>query len=108
MNKLKGKIEIWSNYSESSIKRGLPPLGKATKMIESTIVDTATLSDNFTNFLSDFQKILEKQPKSKSGYEIDEIELSLGVDAKGGIALLGKLEAGVQAGIKVKLKRKEN
>jgi len=102
----KSEIEIWSIESKSNIKAGLPTLGKASKRIESTHVDVVTLSENLNNFLAEFQKVLEKQPTSKSGYEIDEIELSLGVSANGGIALLGKLEAGMEASIKVKLKKR--
>jgi len=41
-----------------------------------------------------------------SKYEVDEVELSFGVNASGSIALIAKLEAGAQAAIKVKLKRR--
>lgn len=102
------QIEIWSTESSDNKKAALPKFGKATTKIYSTYVEVSTLSENLNEFLVEFQKVLEKQPKSKSGYEIDEIELSLGVNAKGGISLLGKLEAGVEAGIKVKLKKKNS
>jgi hypothetical protein len=52
-----------------------------------------------------FRPIVESQDQ-KSAFIIDEVELSLAVNAKGGIELLGKLEAGAQAGIKIKLKRR--
>jgi len=98
------KIELWTTkdaYS-SDEKLGLPPLGKVVGNME---IDMTILSDNLKNVLSDFQNIVDETPQSSSGYNIDEIEISLGINAKGGITLIGKLEAGVQAGIKVKIKR---
>jgi hypothetical protein len=48
---------------------------------------------------------MAEQETSKS-FEIDEIEISLAVTAEGGVELIGKVTAGVEAGIKITLKRR--
>jgi hypothetical protein len=70
-------------------------------------VDPVVLTDNLREFLGHFQALtLDPEAESESGLKVQEIELSLGVNGKGGFALLGKLEVGVVAGIKVKLVRR--
>ncbi|MGA7893062.1 MAG: hypothetical protein WCA49_07550 [Candidatus Sulfotelmatobacter sp.] len=66
----------------------------------------SVLSGNLKQTLADFQVMMDDLPKSASGYCIEEVELSMGVTGSGGIALIGKLEVGVEAAIKVKIKRK--
>lgn len=100
------KIEIWTSESDDDRRAALPTLGKAR--IEVTHVEASVLSQNLKEFLAQFRSIFEDQEMSSSGYSIDEIELSLGVNAKGGVALLGKIEAGATASIKVKLKRERS
>ena len=99
-----GTIEVWDIESiDSATRNALPTLGRAK--VATTEVDLETLSENLKTVLSKFQAMLDEQPEAKSGYCVDEIEVSLGVNGKGSIALIGKLEAGMQAGIKVKFKR---
>ena len=68
-------------------------------------IDSSVLSKNLKKTLADFQKVMDDLPKSASGYCIDEIELNMGFNGKGGIAFFGKLEVGVEAAVKVKIKR---
>ena len=97
-------IEIWeTEAADADTKHALPSLGKAR--VKSTEIDISVLSGNLKEVLDNFQTLLDEQPESKSGYYVDEIELSLGVNGKGSVALIGKLEAGMQASIKVKIKR---
>ncbi|MFK3602135.1 hypothetical protein A7D21_29390 [Pseudomonas sp. AP19] len=99
-----GSIEVWDiETTETVTRNALPSLGRPK--INTTEVDLEILSENLKTVLSRFQAMLDEQPVAKSGYCVDEIEVSLGVNAKGSIALIGKLEAGMQAGIKVKFKR---
>lgn len=99
-----GTIEVWDiETTETTTRNALPSLGRPK--VSTTEVDLETLSENLKAVLSRFQKVLDEQPVAKSGYYVDEIEVSLGVNGKGSIALIGKLEAGMQAGIKVKFKR---
>ena len=68
-------------------------------------IDMSLLSNNLRETLADFQKMMDGIPKSASGYCIEEIELNLGVSGNGGIALIGKLDVGVEAAIRIKIKR---
>ena len=97
------KVDIWTVEEVSDEKSALPTLGKrAVKTVSAKITD---ISKNLKEVILDFQTILEQIPKSPTGYYVDEFEISFGVNANGGIALLGSLEAGVQGSIKVKIKR---
>jgi hypothetical protein len=98
-------IEVWDiETTETVTRNALPSLGRPRT--STTEVDLETLSKNLEAVLSRFQAMLDEQPVAKSGcYCVDEIEVSLGVNGKGSIALIGKLEVGMQAGIKVKFKR---
>jgi hypothetical protein len=65
------------------------------------------LTTNLQEFLRNFQDLpWEIDTDKEDGFIVHEIELSLGVSGKGGVALIGKIEAGVDAGIKVKLVRR--
>lgn len=98
------KIRIRTEVSTEE-KAALPRLGRATSKVVEVGIDA--LSDNLRNFLEKLQQILDKLPESKSAYYIDEVELSLVVNANGGFELIGKLEAGAKGGIKVKLKKRK-
>jgi hypothetical protein len=100
---MSGKIEVWEIDSLDT-KAALPTFGKA--QIKATQVEVSVLSSNLKEVIKSFQAVLDEQSDSTDGYYIDEIELNLVVKGNGSIALIGKLEAGVEAGIKVKLKRK--
>jgi hypothetical protein len=101
------QITIWTNeVEEEDVKAALPRLGKSF-VGKSIAMDSTVLSKSLNEFLLAFVPVIEEQPKEISGYYLDEIELSLTINAQGGIELVGKLDAGVEAGIKVKLKRKK-
>jgi hypothetical protein len=73
-------------------------------------VEPEVLSENLKTFLKAFDSILDdKSTPAPKGFSIDEIELSLAVNASGGIELIGKADVGIEGGIKITLKRnKEN
>ena len=99
-----GSIEVWDiETSDPATRNALPSLSRPK--VSTTEVDLEILSENLKAVLNKFQTMLDEQPVAKSGYCVDEIEISLGVNGKGSIALIGKLEVGMQAGIKVKFKR---
>ena len=102
--KTERKIEILVPVVTTDSKHGLPSLGKSR--FQATMVDPAVVSENLKHILSDLQSVLDELPKSTTGYYVDEIELNLGISGNGSVALIGRLEAGVEAGIKVTLKRK--
>jgi hypothetical protein len=97
-------IEIWTPAPAPEGKAALPMLGR--QRLEVGEIRVSDLADNLGSLLADVQTAFEKAQLAASAYAIEEIELSIGVNAKGGLALIGKLEAGMEAGIKVKLKRK--
>jgi hypothetical protein len=97
-------IEVWGPTTENEAKAALPRFGAMTR-VESAQVDTDVLAKNLRDLIESFQRIADSGPVSPNGYVIEEIELSLGVNANGSIALIGKLEAGMSAAMKVKLRR---
>lgn len=100
-----GKISIWVDEAvKDATKAALPNLARhaVTKTVE---VSGDALRDNIRSFVSKFATLLDEGKVGDTNVVIDEIELSLTVTANGSIELLGKLSAGGQAGIRVKLKR---
>jgi hypothetical protein len=94
---------VWTNDSVDNVKAAVPTLARhATAVVE---VETDSIAKNLGAFMEKFRPVVESQDQNSPFY-IDEVELSLVVNAKGGIELLGKIEAGAQAGLKIKLKRK--
>jgi hypothetical protein len=99
----KQTIPVWTSDSQDNTKAALPTIARrASAVVE---VETDLIAENLNAFMEKFRPVVESQDQ-KSPFVIDEVELSLAVNAKGGIELLGKLEAGAQAGIKIKLKRR--
>jgi hypothetical protein len=99
-----GNVAIWTNIQEDDIKSAMPKMADLTN--DSMVVSAEAVTNNINKFLDSFYPLLESQQSNNTSFFIDEIELSLVVNAKGGIELLGKLEAGAQASVKVKLKKK--
>ncbi len=99
-----GSIAIWTNTQEDDVKSAMPKMADVTN--DNMVVSAETVTNNINTFLDSFYPLLESQQSNNTSFFIDEIELSLVVNAKGGIELLGKLEAGAQASVKVKLKKK--
>lgn len=96
-------IAIWTTDSKGNEQSALPKI--ARKLSEATQISTDVLSENLKSFIESFQSVVDAG-NDIGGFAIDEVELSLVVNAKGGIELLGKVEAGAQASMKVKLKRR--
>ena len=96
-------IPIWTDEEILRAKSALPMPAAALKGIAK--VEPKALADNLKEFLAAFEVVLMDCPTNISTFQIDEMELSLAVNAQGGIELLGKLSAGIEASIKVKLKR---
>ena len=76
----------------------------------SSLVPVSTLRDNLAQLLNNIDESLAQinQQEAKSGFEIDEIELSVGINGKGKVGLWAvSAEAGSNASMKLKLKRKK-
>ena len=98
------KIKIWTDEEQRKGKAAVPRMAQVARNVASASADV--ISDNLQVFLKAFEPIAAKASSATSDFLVDEIELSLVVNGKGGIELLGKLEGGAEASIKVKLKRK--
>jgi hypothetical protein len=97
------KIPIWTYSPQPEVKSALPPLGRSQLQI--TEVDAKIVIASLKRAIADFDTLVDEGPRSRGGFEVDSIELHFGVNASGAVALIGKLEAGVEASIKVTLKR---
>lgn len=97
-------ITVWTTESTPNTKAALPSLAKP--VAQSVTVSVDTLTQSLNRFMQSLEPLTKIDAPKDSAFVIDELELTLAVNAKGGIELVGKLEAGVQAGIKIKLKRK--
>lgn len=102
-------IRVWTEeVADTGRKAALPTLGRAAAnaVARSIEVSKDALLTNIESFAAQFAPLVEGNPIADTNVVIDEIELLLIISASGGVELLGKLSAGAQAGIKVKLKRK--
>lgn len=104
----KGSISVWTTATAESSEAALPRLGGgvAAGATEVVSVSVDAVRKNLNAFLEQIGPLLDSSRETLKNYEIEEIELSLAINAAGGIELVGKLEAGAQAGMKIKLKRK--
>jgi hypothetical protein len=90
-----------------SAKNAFPKLGQSG-VLSTARVDSDVLAANLQETLQSLEGVLAKQPDSVGKFDLDEVEFSLAVTASGGFELIGKMTAGAQAGIKIKLKRKRS
>jgi hypothetical protein len=74
-------------------------------ILEGIKMPVKTLKSSFENFFQDLANLLADLPMGKSGYVVDEIEISAEISGEGKIQLIGGLTAGTKGGIKFKLKR---
>jgi hypothetical protein len=101
----KNQIRILTQTTEEEeAKSVLPSIGRRITTTVFTMTNEV-LADRLVEFFNSFQAVLARLPSSTAGFSIDELELTLAVDAKGGIEVVGKAEAGFSTGIKFTLKR---
>jgi hypothetical protein len=97
------KIKVWVT-PEDDRKAALPSLAKkASAVVE---VGAEVLAQKVQNFLANFRPLTESSELKDSPFVVDEIELSLAVNASGGIELIGKVEGGAEASMKITLRRR--
>lgn len=97
-------IEIWTSPSQDDTRHALPSISKPK--VEVSKIEINTLSNNLHSFLEELQSTLLAPPSNETDFFIDKVELNLGISASGGFAIIGKMDAGVQASIKVTLQRR--
>jgi hypothetical protein len=85
----------------------LPEVSKSKTNLSIEKIDSEKLMKNLDLLIGDFKNHLEKSKSDDNLFYIDEFELSLTVDAEAGVHLIGNVTLGIQAGIKVKIKRQK-
>ena len=105
----KNSILVWTTATAEVSKAALPRLGGSVAASATEVVSVSmdTVRKNLNTFLEQISPLLDPPSEALKNYEIEEIELSIAISGSGGIELVGKLEAGAQAGMKIKLKRKQ-
>jgi hypothetical protein len=108
MTEKKDTIWIITQITEDDgSKSALPSFGHriATKAFE---ISNHVLADHLEEFFSSFGTVLQSLPSNMAGFSVDEVELSLAINAKGGVELVGRADAELSTGLKFNLKRKAN
>lgn len=78
-----------------------------SKKLTEKRVNSENLKKNLKEYLSDLQSLFDDIASTSDDFELDEIELHLMVNGNGSVGIVAKAEAGMEAGIKVKFKRKK-
>lgn len=97
-------IRILFQTTEGDVKSVLPSIGGriTTKTFELT---NDALADSLEEFFKSFSAVLDRLPDSIASFSIDELEVTLAINASGGIEMVGRAEAGINTGMKFTLKR---
>lgn len=97
-------IRILTQTIEEDTKSALPAIGRRinTKTLELT---NDVLANRLEEFFSSFDSVLKRLPSSVAGFSIDELELTLAINASGGVEIIGKVEVGITTGMKFTLRR---
>lgn len=98
-------ITVITTTQTSDIKGAMPTLKNLSN--NEITVTSEKLSLNLKGFLEKFKPVFEQQETQIGNFEISEIELSLAINASGGIELIGKVEVGIEGGIKIKLQKRD-
>jgi hypothetical protein len=96
-------IRIWADEEPPPGKPAVP-MADLTRRV--AVVTNEFVAENLQKFMRAFDPVIEGMSSAAGRFYVDEIEVSLAIDAKGGVQLIGKMEAGAQATLKVKLKRR--
>ena len=103
MNK-SNSIIIWTDSGSSKTKAALP-MPEVTALSKVAMKPEA-LAERFNDFMVSLEPVLLNCPDNISGFEVDQLEFNLVINASGGFELVGKLNAGIETSVKVVLKRK--
>ena len=87
------------------IQKEFDPRAVITYPVKDIKLDTEELSKNLKQFLDSLKPVIEIQKEPMGEFQVSEIELSIAVNASGGVSLIGQFNAGIEGGIKIKLSR---
>lgn len=100
----KKPISILTNIEETDTNHGFQ-LG-AKKVLAEVQVEAEVLEKNINEFLDSMSTVFGNIKTQLNKYELEEIELNLGISAKGGIHLIGTIDIEASTSITLKFKKK--
>ncbi len=92
------------NRANKGIKNQI--INTTSEMIYQAI-DKDVLEQNLRECINNIGSVLNNVNKEMDNYNLDEVEVSLQIDATGSVNLIGGLSAGVTGGITLKFKRRQ-
>ncbi|MCJ8270924.1 MAG: hypothetical protein MJK04_16165 [Psychrosphaera sp.] len=78
--------------------------GAAARLNQVSEVSTEVLQDSLSQLVTDLGGVLDNIEQQKS-YKLKQFSVAVEISAKGGVSLVGKLEAGAKAGITLVFER---
>lgn len=91
--------------AEEKVRGAFPSVRNASRITHVSL-GVAVVEAGLREMVDKLGDVFLAPSDATRNFEVDEIELSLAIDAKGSVSLIGSVEVGGHAGIKVKLKRK--
>ncbi len=98
-------INILTNVEETDTNHGFQ-LG-AKKILKEVKVEADVLAKNVNGFLDSMSTVFGSIKTELNKYELDEIELNVGINASGGVHLIGTIDLEASSSIALKFKRKQ-
>ncbi|MBO3697290.1 hypothetical protein [Roseivirga sp. E12] len=87
---------------ERSLFSSIPSQKRVQKIIDAEVV-----SKNLSKFSESFNDVLSQVKSSVNQYDLSEVEVSVSMNAKGGISFIGSAEGGIGTTIKLKFKKND-
>jgi|SRR5687768_10687613 len=106
------KIEVWALSDDPSKhfwerKRAGEVLGElGSPPLELIEIEGRELRTRIRAVIAEFDGLVAEKEADSGGLSIAEVELGLAINVKGGVQLITKFEAGAEASIKVRLRRR--
>lgn len=88
-------------------KQALPAFSPDRIVQKVATVGSEVLASNIKTFLTSFQEVLQDADRSYGGFRLEELELSLAVDASGRVSLVGEMAGGVSTSLVLRLRREK-
>lgn len=99
------EVTVWIPEEVRSERDGLPSFRAGREQVLKPVkVDPNTVAESLQGILSALTPVIEAEP-TKKGLVIDELELGLTISADGEVGFIASVSAGIEASIKLKLKR---
>lgn len=98
-------IEFISDEHNEEILPGERNLFSSGRKRIQKMIDADVVTENLVKFTSSFNNVLSQVKSSVAQYDLSEVEVSLSINAKGGISFVGSAEGAIGTTIKLKFKK---